>query len=546
MTTQGYLSIVLHAHLPFVRHPEHPDFLEEDWLYEAMTETYIPLLRMMQRLWADGIDFRLTMSLTPPLCEMLADPMLQDRYVHRLSRLLELAEQQEVVRRGSPFEEAARFAAQELRETHHLFTHVWNRELLPQFKRFQDLGRLEIITCGATHGFLPLLATDDARRAQIEIGARNYEKHFGRRPRGMWLPECAFAPGLDALVAESGIKWFILESHGLTQGKPANRLGTARPAITPSGVAVFGRDAETSRQVWSSEIGYPGHANYREFYRDLGFDLPYAEVRPYLHADGLRRNIGLKFHRVTGKVSLDKKEPYVPSWALQQAEQHAGNFLFNRQHQCRYLRSTTKQTPHICAPYDAELFGHWWYEGPHFIEMVMRKTATDQSEIVLVTPSEYLQIETVHQVIIPALSSWGANGFFEVWLNGFNDWIYRHLHAAEERLIELVDRFPNAEGLLRRALNQAARELLLAQSSDWAFIISTNTSVEYAEKRTRDHVARFNGLYLQLIENRLEESWVAELEWKDTIFQEIDYRVFSRRSPHPKATAVHTFEAETP
>ncbi len=541
MSTQGYLSILLHAHLPFIRHPEYPDFLEEDWLFEATTETYIPLLQMMDRMWRDGVDFRLTMSLTPPLCEMLADPLLQERYANHLARQVELASRQEVARRGTDFAEAAAVAAAELREVQRLYNDVWHRNLLPVFKSFQDRGRLEIITCGATHGFLPLMATDEARLAQLRVAVTNYEKHFGRAPRGIWLPECAFAPGLDAFLAEVGIKFFVLESHGLTQARPPSRYGTYRPVITPSGVAAFGRDVESSRQVWSAEIGYPGHPDYREFYRDLGYDLPYAEVKPYLHGDGLRRNIGLKFHRVTGKVSLDKKEPYVPSWARARADEHAGNFLFNRQAQCRHLKGVLGTTPHIMAPYDAELYGHWWFEGPIFLEAMMRKTACDQNEIVMVTPSEYLAIEPVHQQVTPALSSWGANGFFEVWLNGYNDWIYRHLHEAEERMIELVNRFPQADGLLRRALNQAARELLLAQASDWAFIISTNTSVEYAEKRTKDHVARFTGLYHQLIENRLEEGWLADLESKDTIFQEIDYRVYGRRGgPSAAGGAVYT------
>ena len=540
MSLQGYLSIVLHAHLPFIRHPEYPDFLEEDWLFEAMTETYIPLLRMMRRLCDDKIYFRLTMSLTPPLCEMLADPLLQERYVHHIDKLSELAELMRKEKIGTPFQDAAAAQADEIAETKRLFENEWNRQLLPVFKRFQDDGVLEIITCGATHGFLPLMATDEARRAQISIAVNNYKKHFGRAPRGIWLPECAFVHGIDALLAENGITFFILESHGLTQSNPPARYGTFRPVITPGGVAAFARDLESSRQVWSAEIGYPGHPDYREFYRDCGFDLPYAEVRPYLHADGVRRNTGLKFFRITGKVPLDRKEPYVPNWAADRAADHAGNFLFNRQAQCRYLKQVLGTTPHITAPYDAELYGHWWYEGPKFLEMLMRKAACDQDEIRMITPSEYLQIETVHQEVMPCLSSWGANGFFEVWLNDGNDWIYPHLHCAEERMVELCQRFPDAQGDLKRALNQAARELLLAQASDWAFIITTNTSVEYAEKRTRDHIARFNGIYAQIVENRLEPQWISELEWKDNIFQEIDYRAYMPVDRHPHAGAVYT------
>ena len=169
----------------------------------------------------------------------------------------------------------------------------------------------------------------------------------------------------------------------------------------------------------------------------------------------------------------------------------------------------------------------------------MRKAACDQDEIQMITPSEYLQVETVHQEVMPCLSSWGANGFFEVWLNDGNDWIYPHLHCAEERMVELATRFPDAQGDLRRALNQAARELLLAQASDWAFIITTNTSVEYAEKRTRDHISRFNGIYAQITENRIEPNWISELEWKDNIFAEIDYHAYSPIHRHPHAGAVY-------
>ncbi len=539
MTTQGYLSLVLHAHLPYVRHPEHRDFLEEDWLFEAMTETYIPLLRMMHRLWDDGIDFRLTMSLSPPLCEMLVDPLLQERYVQRIASLRELAHAQCERRQGTPYHDVARMYAQELDATWDLFTGAWDGQLLSQFKLFQDRGRLEIITCGATHGFLPLMATDASRRAQVFVAADNYEKHFGRRPRGIWLPECAYVPGIDAILAEAGIRFFFVENHGIENAAPRARYGTSRPIFTPHGVAVFGRDPETSRQVWSAEEGYPGDPHYREFYRDLGYDLPYEEVRNYLHSDGIRRNIGLKYHRITGKVPLDRKEPYVPDWARERAAAHAGNFLFNRQAQVRYLHEKIGVKPHLTAPYDAELFGHWWYEGPMFLEYLFRKAGCDQDELRMVTPMEYLQAETVHQEAIPSTSSWGARGYFEVWLNESNHWIYSHLHRAEERMVELAGRFPEADGLLRRALNQAARELLLAQASDWAFIMTMETTVPYAEKQTRDHISRFNRLYEEIAEQRIDEGWLRHIEWMDAIFQEIDYRAWTpRRGDVGAGTAV--------
>ena len=520
----GYLSMMLHAHLPYVRHPEHPEFLEEDWLYEAMSETYIPLLEMLDGFERDKVNACFTMSLTPPLCEMMSDKLLQDRYFNKLTKLQELTELELKRTQGGGFEAATQMYKRHWAKCKDIFER-WGRNLVNGFRHYQDKGFIEVITCGATHGFLPLMATDSSVRAQIQVAAANYKKHFGRGPRGIWLPECAYAPGIDKHLREAGIQFFFIDTHGIAFGTPRPRYGNFRPVFCPSGVAAFARDAESSKQVWSSEEGYPGDVDYREFYRDLGYDADYAYIKPFLHGDGVRRNIGMKYHRITGKIG--EKQPYIPANATEKAASHAGNFMFNRQHQSRWLKNVLGVEPCIVAPYDAELFGHWWFEGPQFLNFLMRKMAFDQTEVQLTTPIRFLEKFKRHQVIEPSASSWGDKGYYEVWLNGSNDWIYRHLHAAELRMQELANRFPYPSPLQERALKQAARELLLAQASDWAFIMTTGTMVSYAEKRTRDHLHRFNGLYLQLIENRLEEPWIGDLEWRDNIFSEIDHRVYA-------------------
>ena len=525
---KGYLAFVLHAHLPFIRHPEYNQFLEEDWLFEAITETYIPLIDVYDGLIDDGVDFRITMSITPPLCEMLADPLLQNRYVRHLNNLIDLANREvHRTRENSPYHEAALMYAEKFTRSRHVFEEKCQRNILRAFRKFQDLGKLEIITCTATHAFMPFVSTPEGIRAQITVAKENYIKHFGRPPRGIWLAECAYFPGLDEVLRDNDIKFFFVDSHGIVYGDPRPVYDVFAPVYCPSGVAAFGRDVESSKQVWSSEDGYPGDQNYREFYRDLGYDGHYDYVHPYLHKDGIRRNLGIKYHRITGKVELNAKQPYRPRAAWEKAAEHAGNFIFNRQLQARWLSDKMGKKPIIISPYDAELFGHWWFEGPDFLNFVLRKTSCDQKEIRLITPSEYLSENPMHQVVTPSYSSWGDKGYSEVWLNGTNDWVYRHLHQGEKRMVELAGRFPTATGLLRRALNQAARELLLAQASDWAFIMTTGTTVPYAEKRTRDHLSRLQGIYLQITEDRLEENWIAELEWKDSIFYEMDYRVFS-------------------
>jgi 1,4-alpha-glucan branching enzyme len=230
----------------------------------------------------------------------------------------------------------------------------------------------------------------------------------------------------------------------------------------------------------------------------------------------------MKYYRITGS---EDKQPYIPHKAKDKVAQHAGNFMFNREKQIEYLYGLLHKKPIIVSPYDTELFGHWWYEGPQWLDFLIRKICFDQKTIRLITPSEYLADNPRNQIVTPSLSSWGWKGYSEMWLQGPNDWIYRHLHAASERMTELVKSFPARNGLLRRALNQALRELLLAQSSDWAFIMGTGTHVTYAVRRTKDHLLRFTRLYEDIKSDSIDEAWLSDIESKDNVFAGIDYRV---------------------
>jgi 1,4-alpha-glucan branching enzyme len=219
-------------------------------------------------------------------------------------------------------------------------------------------------------------------RAQIKIAVEQYEKHFGRRPRGIWLPECGYTPGVDEFLREAGIKFFFTESHGVLHANPRPKYGVFAPIYCPSGVAAFARDLESSKQVWSAVEGYPGDYDYREFYRDVGFDLDFEYVRPYITPDGKRVQTGMKYYRITGP-SLDKK-PYVLARAMEKAASHAGNFMFNRERQIEYLSGLMDRKPIIIAPYDAELYGHWWYEGPEWLNFLIRKIYHDQKTVKLI------------------------------------------------------------------------------------------------------------------------------------------------------------------
>ncbi len=526
----GLLSFILHAHLPYVRHPEYDEFLEETWLYEAMTETYIPLLDLFERVVRDQVPCRLTVSLSPPLLNMLNDPLLQARYIRHLGRLIELATKETQRTRADPiFHALAEMYYQLFTHARAMFVDRYGQNLIQAFRQFQDAGVVELITCAATHGYLPLLQVNDkAVRAQIRLGVEEYRRFFARDPAGIWLPECGYYPGLDTILQEHGIRYFIVDTHAILHATPRPFYAVFAPVYCPSGVAAYGRDPAAAKQVWSSREGYPGDFAYRDFYRDVGYDLDYDDVRPYLPPTGERVHLGIKYYRITGHT--EHKAAYEPQLAHEKAAAHARDFVCNRAKQVEEMAHAMDRPPLIVAPYDAELFGHWWFEGPQWLESVIRLVASAPHTLQLVTPSDYLQRFPTNQVATPAASSWGNHGYHAVWLSEANRWIYRHLHKAADRMVALAARFPDATSLQCRALNQAARELLLAQASDWAFLIQQGTATQYATARTKQHLLRFMQLYEALGAEQIDEPWLHEIEARDNIFPTLDYR-FYQESP---------------
>jgi len=392
-----------------------------------------------------------------------------------------------------------------------------------QFARLEAAGLLEIIASAATHGFLPNLATSpEAVWPQIAVGVSEHRRQLGRQPRGFWIPECAYFEGLDSLLARAGIEYFFVDSHAVRNASARPLLDLYGPLFCPAGVAAFPRDEESSVQVWSAEEGYPGDPTYRDFYRDIGFDLEREYVAPFLDPAGIRGMTGFKYHQITGRT--DQKEPYRRDWALRTAARHAQDFNSNRRLQMRHLSGRLGRPPLVVAMYDAELFGHWWFEGPEWLEGVLRGLASQG--IRAVSPGQYLADHAVGQVAEPAASSWGDGGYYEVWLNPATDWVYPHLHDAARRMAALASRAPRPGGAEERVLAQAGRELLLAQASDWPFILRNQTALGYARLRLHGHLDRFNRLARQLEEGHPDVEYLEGIEASDNLFPELDYRIW--------------------
>jgi len=524
----GYLALLLHAHLPFVRHPEHEDFLEEDWLYEAIQETYVPLLKMLRQMAAEEMPVRLTFTMTPPLCAMLRDPLLQDRAVRYLHRGIELAaSEKERPGANDQERELAAFYEKRFRDALHFYDREIERDIVGAFAQLQAEGLVEIITCAATHGFLPLMEScPEAMRAQVMIGRDYHIDCFGSPPSGIWLPECAYVAGVEGLLQDANLRWFVIDAHGLMYGQPRPRFAIYAPCYTPTGPAAFARDRDSSRQVWSAREGYPGDPAYRDFYSDVGQERELEYLQKFFGQEFQRRNTGLKYRRITSPGP--EKELYRRDWAMGAADAHATDFLQARIAQVQHLRPMMgPYPPIILSPFDAELFGHWWFEGPEFLNFFLRKAVHDQEEFRLISPTEFLNAHPTAQIVRPSASSWGNKGYWEVWLDRSNSWIYPHLHAAARRMTEDARRLQKQPTPFQeRMLRQMARELLLAQSSDWAFLMKVGTAKEYAEKRTRDHLLRFNRLHEELGSGVKESSILDSCEQRDNLFPDLNWRYY--------------------
>jgi len=522
-TARGGLAMVLHAHLPFVRHPEHDRFLEEHWLFEAITETYLPLLQVFDGWQRDGLTAPLTLTLSPTLCAMLQDALLQARYRRYLQERIELCEQEMHRVLWEPTLSAlARFYRERLRTLRERYDSAGG-DLVAAYRALQDQGRLRIATCAATHALLPLLESHPpSLRAQILVARDDYRRCFGCEPSGIWLPECGYSEACGPPLREAGLRWFVTETHGLLHARPRPLFGSLAPVITPAGLAAFGRDPDSARQVWSRHGGFPGDPRYRDFYRDAGFDLDLDYLRPYLAAPDRRGFTGLKYYRITGITPA--KEPYDRAHALQAAEEHARHFLAERTRQLEAAPADLRVPPLIVAPYDAELFGHWWFEGPDFLDCLVRLTCRHPRALTMTTPDDYLRNNPTHQLAEPAASSWGEGGYWTMWLNEKSAWLYPHLRTAQERMTCLARQFPQPDPLQERALQQAARELLLAQASDWPFILRTGTSPDYATRRLHTHLTRFTALHDQLQQGAINQTQLSEVESADNLFPNLNYR----------------------
>lgn len=557
----GSVVFVLHSHLPWVLgHGRWPH--GEAWLYEAAAECYVPLLRMLDRLSSEVPRARLTLGVTPVLAESLASPRFQDGFRAYLEERRASAERDHEDFRAGGDPAAERLAASWSNFFRTILTDFETRyggDLLAGFRRLQDAGPIEIITSAATHGYLPLLGRDESVEAQVQCGVSSYRRHFGRLPRGIWLPECAYRPrgrwarptgpprswtrpGLEEILSRQGLRYFFVDTHLVAGGAPLGtyedrlqerRLDATMPSrgLSPNevhalaaqpgrgAVAVFARDPRSSVQVWSADYGYPGDGAYLEFHRKK--------------VPG-----GLRYWQVTDRrFSPGAKLPYDRAAAEARVRAHAEHFTGIVRETLTDFRERTGRPGVVVAPFDTELFGHWWFEGLDWLEAVLRGFRGD---VEMCTASEYLVRHPPRSTVSLPEGSWGQGGHDWVWLNDDTRWVWDLAYRAEDAFADALraaGATPSAERV--RILRQLARELLLLEASDWPFLITTVAARDYAKARAQLHFETFEWL-LGLARRAAEGSASSEdlvrlgqVEERDSLFPEIDLRWWAGMAASP-------------
>ncbi|CAN5447745.1 1,4-alpha-glucan branching protein [soil metagenome] len=570
-TPKGFLTFTLHAHLPYVvNHGTWPHGME--WLHEATAETYLPLLRMLANLERDGIRFNCNLNLSPILLEQLSHPVFITEFPNYLQRKIVAAREDEAyfIQAGDHhLAETARFWQRFFTLDFEDFKR-FNGNIIAGFRHFNEIGLIDIITCTATHGYVPLLGTDESMRAQIRTAVDTHIRHIGEPPKGIWAPECGYRPagfwnypvdfsdgsprpagferiGFEQALSESSIDFFFVDTHLVEEARRSASsyevlYGTipsdgdiARttemegrrlyqpyfvdgPYHGPHGEAdkryastVFSRDPRTGIQVWSGDVGYPGDGAYLDFHKK-------------------RWPGGHRYWRVTdSKTGMNDKQPYYPQDAAGRVASHAAHYT---QLVYETLKPGFDETipPILCSPFDAELFGHWWFEGCQWLEAVARNLHDYDTGLELISCQEYLERYPRAGFITMDEGSWGSGGDNQVWMNPETSWTYAHIYPAE-----LFTRDVCTAGKWRktpagvRIVQQLCRELLLLESSDWQFLITTGAARDYAEVRFLAHNDQFNEIKaiwkayeLAGVLSPDAEFHLTEIELRDSIFPDID------------------------
>jgi len=531
----AFVSFLLHGHLPFVYHPEKNKFLEEDWFNEAMTEVYIPLVIMLHELKDKNIKNSFTISLSPTLLSMMSNELLIKKFTSYLDQRIIFLENE--VNNYIQFDQSN----SNLKSSYNLlnfyknisdkFINKYQKNIINEFRILRNKNIIEIITTSITHTFSPNFQPyPHYLKLQISSAISDFNSYFGFKPDGFWLPECGYFEGLEQILLENKIKYTIIEAHGILMGDTLPINGVYSPVFSDNGFAFFPRDIDSAKNVWSRQEGYPASVEYRDFHKDIGTEWSdNSRVKKMLHKnidnEYIKSFTGIKYWAI-GEDSNGNKKSYNPFFAKEMTKIHANDFLDKRETINKKISKSMNKPPLFTAPYDMELFGHWWFEGIDFLKNIAVE-ADKRKNISLTTFSSYLKEYNNHQVINPQYSTWGQNGFSQVWNNENNNRLIIDSHEIldkyEKIIFDIKSKNIENNSNEKKALVMLTKILFLLTSSDWPFLINSGIAA-YPTKRFYIHKEDFEKLYIQIENKKIDKKILKDLNFKYPVFSNIKYK----------------------
>ena len=518
------LLFIFHAHVPYIRHADENEPFEANQLYEMLSYGLLPFLRICSRLNAEAVPFKCALVISPLLCEMLKSSLCQERYGAYLNRHIAFAQQELKRAAGMPREDLVRRYLEFLTLNREDFHTRYKKNILRGINSFASKGCIELLATSATPCFFPFYKDmPEALTVQIEQGLSSFREDFAIAPAGFWLPSMGYDTGLDRIIKSYGLDYTVLESQSFLFADRPPVHGVFSAAMGESGLSFLGKDSAAYADIAHSETGFYLHPDYLDTDKDAGFELDEQALLPLFDVKEGRCATGFCYHRRGGG-------DYDAAAGILQAEKDAERFLENRHAiltEAAELLDTDPDPLCSVSVLPLRFLGKTWMEGMGWLEAVFRKLA-QRHDMQCALPADYLKKVKRIQSINPFYASNLPSGYADELINSSNDWMFPRIQKATERMIDLAGRFPNDQGLKERMLNMAAKELLLAQSTDWPLMADAQTSAEYAATQCEEYLATFTNVYDSLGSGSIGTDRLIKREKEYPIFSEINYRFFIR------------------
>ena len=529
-STTGYVCFFLNAHLPYIAPLKANAAYHDTWVCSTLFDSYLPLLELFDRLAEEGVPYCINLGISPVIMEMITSPAAAERFDQYLQKRWECTQKElsRQVQNPEVLPLAQHFAAK-VQQRIKLFRERYQGRVLATINRLIHCGNLEILAASATGAYLPLLGPSPLlAEGQIKVGCSSYIKYFHSQPRGYWSFAGGYTPDIDALLIKEGLRYTLVSPLSLLGAFPRPQAASFRPIQTPSGLTVFAGDIEASMDLLQPRTGFIYSPEYlqtepqpadRGALSDTEFDTALTSIQSYYN----RTRTG------------EHRQLYNFQQAVSSAKFQAQTFVENRRRQTGWAAQKMGFPAVITLPLTAEMFGQSWYEGIVWLEEVLRLLAEPETGLQSSHFSSLCHLEPMQQCT-PNSGSVSRGSFNANWLNEKTAWIYKHIYLAGQRLLKMTKIGHQRDDFKRRLINQAVRELMLAQSSDWPTLLSNDLDSRRARKEVRRRLVSFHKLFDDFREGRVDEDGLRKLEERCPIFPDLNYEncytEIERPQPH--------------